>query len=364
MSTSSQTRRFLRLAVGLVQRHAAATHPPLVAPRAATAAATHGGVLARLAGSNAVAATTTSSSATRAFSSSLGRSGACTAHGTWPQLMARRAQPHAGIAPTGAAAARSAGFSSAPRLPLRTSKCPTTTTTTSSSRRLFSAEVGGSSGGGGPAASTSTTATSGGGGGGGGSGRKSPITFNSMLLAAAAFLGVVAVAQHKAQERVEGMMQKSQKVVGKAAVGGPFSLVDQDGKPFTHQNLVGKWTVLYFGFCHCPDICPDELEKLAEAIDLIEARVGEQIQPVFVTIDPQRDTAAKVGGVSFGRGGGCCHRGVSPCGWGSGCEQCNQHHPSQPTPDQPASTDACANKHPSHAPHLRSRLTSPSSTRA
>lgn len=118
-----------------------------------------------------------------------------------------------------------------------------------------------------------------------GTGKKSPITFNSMLLGVGCFLAVVAVAQNKAQQKVEGMMQRSQEVVGKAAVGGPFTLTDQDGKPFTNENLLGKFSVLYFGFTHCPDICPDELEKLAEALDTIEAEAKYQVgflQAAFV----------------------------------------------------------------------------------
>lgn len=128
----------------------------------------------------------------------------------------------------------------------------------------------------------------------GGTGKKSPITFNSMLIGVGAFLALVAVAQNKAQQKVEGMMQKSQEVVGKAAVGGPFSLTDQNGKPFTEQNLLGKFSVLYFGFTHCPDICPDELEKLAEALDMIEKKIGYQVQPVFISVDPKRDTPKAV----------------------------------------------------------------------
>lgn len=57
--------------------------------------------------------------------------------------------------------------------------------------------------------------------------------------------------------------------VGVAAIGGQFDLLDQDGKKFTHENLVGSFSLLYFGFTNCPDICPDELEKLATAIDAI-----------------------------------------------------------------------------------------------
>lgn len=110
-----------------------------------------------------------------------------------------------------------------------------------------------------------------------GTGKKSPMTFNSMLVGVGAFLAVVAVAQNKAQQKVEGMMQRSQEVVGKAAVGGPFTLTDQDGKTFTQDNLLGKFNILYFGFTHCPDICPDELEKLAVALDLIEKQQNYQV---------------------------------------------------------------------------------------
>ena len=65
------------------------------------------------------------------------------------------------------------------------------------------------------------------------------------------------------------MIDAQTKSVGAAAVGGPFSLIDQDGKPFSSDQLKKEFSILYFGFTQCPDICPDELDKISEAIGLI-----------------------------------------------------------------------------------------------
>ena len=58
-------------------------------------------------------------------------------------------------------------------------------------------------------------------------------------------------------------------VVGSAMVGGPFQLLDHDGKPFSDRDLRGSWALLYFGFTSCPDICPDELDKMTEALNIM-----------------------------------------------------------------------------------------------
>lgn len=75
---------------------------------------------------------------------------------------------------------------------------------------------------------------------------------------------------------------------GKPLVGGPFSLIDFNGKPFTEKDLLGKFSIIYFGFSHCPDICPDELDKLGVWLDNLKKK-DIHLQPIFITCDPARD---------------------------------------------------------------------------
>lgn len=75
-------------------------------------------------------------------------------------------------------------------------------------------------------------------------------------------------------------------------LGGEFSLTDQDGKRFTQADLKGQVTILFFGYTHCPDICPAVLARVAQVYRrLNEAGLAEKVQPVFITFDPERDSA-------------------------------------------------------------------------
>jgi protein SCO1 len=74
-----------------------------------------------------------------------------------------------------------------------------------------------------------------------------------------------------------------------SAIGGPFRLVDQNGKPFTEAQLQGKWHLVFFGYTHCPDTCPTTLNELALALDKLGAK-KRQVDIVFVSVDPERDT--------------------------------------------------------------------------
>ena len=74
-----------------------------------------------------------------------------------------------------------------------------------------------------------------------------------------------------------------------SAIGGPFHLVDQDGKTVTDADLKGKWSLVYFGYTHCPDACPTALNDISIALDELGPK-RSAVRPVFITVDPERDT--------------------------------------------------------------------------
>ncbi|KAL9628394.1 MAG: hypothetical protein Q9204_005913 [Flavoplaca sp. TL-2023a] len=73
---------------------------------------------------------------------------------------------------------------------------------------------------------------------------------------------------------------ESSKGVGKPKVGGKFEMVDQEGRPWTEQNIKGGFTLVYFGFTHCPDICPEELDKMSRIIDLLNGPPTSTTAPI------------------------------------------------------------------------------------
>ena len=76
-------------------------------------------------------------------------------------------------------------------------------------------------------------------------------------------------------------------------VGGPFELIDQNGKTVTQADYAGKLMLVYFGFTFCPDICPTELLIMGQAVDLLGEK-GAEVVPIFVTVDPKRDPPTKM----------------------------------------------------------------------
>lgn len=75
------------------------------------------------------------------------------------------------------------------------------------------------------------------------------------------------------------------------AIGGPFTLVDQNGNTVTEADFKDRFTLVYFGYTFCPDVCPTALNRNAEALEILGEQ-AEKIVPVFITVDPERDTVA------------------------------------------------------------------------
>lgn len=85
---------------------------------------------------------------------------------------------------------------------------------------------------------------------------------------------------------------------GSAQIGGPFELVNAKGETVTDKEVLTGPSLIYFGYTFCPDVCPLDVARNAEAIDLLEAR-GHMVTPVFISIDPARDTPEVVGEYAF-----------------------------------------------------------------
>tara|TARA_B100001741_G_C16375239_1_gene515177 strand:+ start:116 stop:739 length:624 start_codon:yes stop_codon:yes gene_type:complete len=76
----------------------------------------------------------------------------------------------------------------------------------------------------------------------------------------------------------------------KTLIKSNFNLVDQYGKPISSKTFHGKFTLIFFGFTYCPDICPNTLNKIALAYDLLENEIQKNLKVIFITVDPNRDT--------------------------------------------------------------------------
>ena len=93
------------------------------------------------------------------------------------------------------------------------------------------------------------------------------------------------------ERRADAAALMNELMSGKAAVGVPFTLTNQHGKRASLSDFRGKVVLLYFGFTFCPDVCPTDLLAIAQTIKSLGER-GNQVQPIFVTLDPARDTRA------------------------------------------------------------------------
>lgn len=104
-------------------------------------------------------------------------------------------------------------------------------------------------------------------------------------------LGLYQIKMHNAGS---GAAQESSTMqVAGAAIGGPFTLVNEGGTTVTEQDFAGQYKLIYFGFTYCPAICPTELQKITLALNTLaeeDADMAGKIRPVFISVDPERDT--------------------------------------------------------------------------
>lgn len=126
--------------------------------------------------------------------------------------------------------------------------------------------------------------------------RRSILLFAGACVAIAAALAIVTVVVvGRAPSTVAGAAGvasgSSVETTGEARIGGPFQLVDQDGRAVDQTLLDGKWSVIFFGFTYCPDYCPTTLAAI-DATKRAMGAQGEDLQVIFVSVDPGRDTPA------------------------------------------------------------------------
>ncbi|KAG5190320.1 SCO1 family protein [Tribonema minus] len=123
------------------------------------------------------------------------------------------------------------------------------------------------------------------------SSRRTPVTWASVGL-----VGIVGagLAWYYTNEKEKRMTQTVSQVtsIGKPNLGGPWTLVDMHGVPKTDKDYLGSYTLLYFGFAHCPDICPAELVKLGHILQEASKQLKRPVpvKPVFISVDPDRDS--------------------------------------------------------------------------
>lgn len=116
----------------------------------------------------------------------------------------------------------------------------------------------------------------------------------ALALAAFAVVMLVAVVVFQHRETAERSSADGATATSeRPLVGGPFTLVDQDGRTVTDKDYLGHYLLVYFGYTYCPDVCPTSLNRNLEALDLLGDK-AKAVIPVFISVDPARDTPEKL----------------------------------------------------------------------
>jgi cytochrome oxidase Cu insertion factor (SCO1/SenC/PrrC family) len=116
-------------------------------------------------------------------------------------------------------------------------------------------------------------------------GRQAWLAIAALLISSVA----AARAEDNPPDRFTAAEMMEDLMYGHGTVGGPFTLTDQTGKKRSDSDFRGKLMIVYFGYTFCPDVCPADLMAITQALDAF-GPAAEDIQPIFITIDPERDT--------------------------------------------------------------------------
>lgn len=116
-------------------------------------------------------------------------------------------------------------------------------------------------------------------------------------IAAAVFVGGAWFATRNTSDD-QFVQCRASAVAGGATIGGPFELLNSKGETVTDKGVITEPTMIYFGYTFCPDVCPFDVARNAEATDVL-AEGGQSMTPLFISIDPNRDTPEVVGDYAF-----------------------------------------------------------------
>lgn len=97
--------------------------------------------------------------------------------------------------------------------------------------------------------------------------RKSPVTWKSLTFSSIAGAGLLGYMYYLRTEKDKALARERKRQLGKAKIGGNFELIDTEGKTIKSEDFLGQWVLIYFGFTHCPDVCPDEIEKMTDVVN-------------------------------------------------------------------------------------------------